>query len=105
MGVEHKAALDNPLGREAPLGGPIEKTQKVSSWLDLQSQDHPFFNPEYLKVEKVLSTPTMYPLLHASGLLQVRNTWKDECLRVLDVLLHIQKDNHCFGLKFSAFDP
>lgn len=47
----------------------------------------------------------MYPLLHQSGIQQVANSWKDECLRVLDVLLNIQKDSTSFGLKFSAFDP
>ena len=47
LGADHKTQLEQPLG-------PIMKTQKVSSWLELQSQDHPFFNPEYLKVEKVL---------------------------------------------------
>ena len=46
----------------------------------------------------------MYPLLHQSGIQQVNNTWKEECLLILDVLLNIRKENCCFGLNFSAFN-
>ena len=65
------------------------QSKKATNLLDIQSTVHPFFNPDYLKVEQVLCTSTMYPLLHQSGIQQVANSWKDECLRVLDVLLNI----------------
>lgn len=71
----------------------------------MQSQEPPFFNLDYVKVEQVLCASTMYPLLHSSGVQQVANTWKEECLRVLDVLLNVRRENCCFGLNFSAFDP
>ena len=69
------------------------------------SHELPLFDEDYVKVERVLCTPTMYPLIHQSGMSQVKNTWKEECLRVLEVLLNIRKDNVCFGIKFSAYDP
>jgi hypothetical protein len=68
---------------------PVVKSQKFGSWIEKHDLAQPFFNSQHAKIEKVLCTPTMYPLLHQSGISQVANTWKEECLRVLDVLLHI----------------
>ena len=86
--------------------GRANLSQNVPTLIEtLRGKEHQFFNKDYIRVEKVLCTPTMYPLMHQSGMQQITNTWKDECLRVLDVLLHIQRDNCSFGLKFSAFDP
>lgn len=61
--------------------------------------------PRYLRVEKVLCTPKMYPLIHKKSVSQITFTWRDGCSRVLDVLTQINKDNCFFGLKFTNFDP
>ena len=68
---------------------PIVKSLTSTSWIEKLNSEKTFFNPQKLKIEKVLCTPTMYPLIHQSGISQVFKTWKDECLKVLDVLLHI----------------
>jgi len=35
----------------------------------------------------------------------IMDTWREDCVRVLDLLINISHENLCFGLKFTDFDP
>jgi hypothetical protein len=58
-----------------------------------------------INVEKVLCTPKLFPLIHRSVLPMIMDTWREDCVRVLDLLINISHENLCFGLKFTDFDP
>lgn len=64
-----------------------------------------YFDQNFLKVDQVLCTPSLFPLIHPRGSLRVKGTWMEECLRMLHVLIHFRKETTCIGLKFTAFDP
>ncbi len=53
----------------------------------------------------VLSTPKLFPLIHRSVLPMIMDTWREECSRILDLLINISHENVCFGLKFTEFEP
>ena len=57
-----------------------------------------------VKIEQVVSTPSLFPLIHPRGSLRVKGTWMEECLRILHVLIHLRRKSFCLGLKFTAMD-
>ena len=63
-----------------------------------------YFNMNFVKVEQVVCTPSLFPLIHPRGSLRVKGSWMEECLRILHVLIHLRKESFCLGLKFTAMD-
>lgn len=47
----------------------------------------------------------MQPLLRRGGFNELENTWQEDCVQVLDVLVNLHFKKICFGLKFTYFDP
>lgn len=69
-----------------------------------EMQTHPY-NPEFTKVERVLCTSNIYPLLHPNYRQKIASPWIYECLTVLEVLVNLRKERTNIGIAFSAFAP
>ena len=63
-------------------------------------REEEFFDPSYLKVDKILFTAEIFPVIHSKKANEIKGKWSELLSRVVSKLLNFSKDQVHYGVRF-----
>jgi hypothetical protein len=73
--------------------------QIIEKEIDPEREEE-YFDPSYVKVDKILSTAEIFPVIHSKKANEIKGKWSELLSRLVSKLLNYSKDNVHYGVCF-----
>lgn len=77
-----------------------ERVLLVNQEIEAERDDIDYFDPSYVKVDRILKTAEIFPVIHSKKANEIKGKWSELTSRVLSKLLNYSKDNVPYGTFF-----
>lgn len=78
----------------------LERVGSADQEIDPFKEDNDYFDPSYVKVDKILKTAEIFPVVHSKKANEIKGKWSELVSRVVSKLLNYSKDGVPYGIYF-----